>query len=83
MQYFLWYLVFLPFLVPRLSSISARQSIVYGAVWFCTQALWLSQAYRLEFLGEDVFWRVWVCGLIYMVGHCWVLGGLMEAYGRV
>lgn len=47
-----------------------------------TQALWLSQAYKLEFLGEDVFWRVWVCGLIYLVGHCWVLGELMEAYGR-
>lgn len=61
---------------------STARAVTYIAVWMGTQALWLSQAFRLEFLGEDVFGRLWACGLLYLVGHSWVLAGLMEAYGR-
>ena len=61
---------------------SARQAFMYGAVWVGTQALWLAGAYRLEFLGENVFFELWIRGLIYVVGNCWVLAGLMDAYAR-
>ncbi|KAI0362394.1 glycosyltransferase family 50 protein [Trametes cingulata] len=80
-QYFLWYTLFLPLLVPRL-SMSTRRAIVYGAVWIGTQALWLSEAYKLEFLGQNVFFSLWVRGLIYVVGNCWVLAGIMDAYSQ-
>ncbi|KAF8643897.1 hypothetical protein AX16_008913 [Volvariella volvacea WC 439] len=80
-QYFLWYLLLLPLLLPSL-SISPRKALLYGAVWIGTQALWLGEAYRLEFLGEDVFFGLWMRGLIYVAGNCWVLAGIMEGYRR-
>ncbi|KAI8989678.1 glycosyltransferase family 50 protein [Trametes punicea] len=80
-QYFLWYTLFLPLLVPRL-SMSSRRALVYGAVWIGTQALWLSEAYKLEFQGQNVFFGLWIRGLIYVVGNCWVLAGIMDTYCR-
>ncbi|KAH9857148.1 glycosyltransferase family 50 protein [Lenzites betulinus] len=78
-QYFLWYTLFLPLLVPRL-SMTTRRALTLGAVWIGTQALWLSEAYKLEFLGQNVFFGLWVRGLVYVVGNCWVLAGIMHAY---
>ena len=78
-QYFLWYLLFLPLLVLRL-QMSARKAITCVAVWFGTQVLWLSQAYRLEFLGEEVYYNLWVCGVVYVVGNVWVTGAILDAY---
>ncbi|KAI0748592.1 glycosyltransferase family 50 protein [Daedaleopsis nitida] len=80
-QYFLWYTLFLPLLIPQL-SMSARRAAAYGAVWIGTQALWLAEAYKLEFLGQNVFFALWVRGLVYVVGNCWVLVGIMNAYRR-
>ncbi|KAJ7444927.1 glycosyltransferase family 50 protein [Mycena latifolia] len=78
-QYFLWYLLLLPLLLPRL-SISRRNAVVYFGVWAGTQALWLGEAYKLEFLGHNVFFGLWIRGLIYVVGNCWVLAGIMDGY---
>ncbi|OSD08606.1 glycosyltransferase family 50 protein [Trametes coccinea BRFM310] len=80
-QYFLWYTLFLPLLVPQL-SMPTRRAVAFGAVWIGTQALWLSEAYKLEFLGQNVFFGLWIRGLIYVVGNCWVLAGVMDAYDR-
>ncbi|KAL1944684.1 hypothetical protein VTO73DRAFT_3114 [Trametes versicolor] len=80
-QYFLWYTLFLPLLIPQL-SMSTRRAVAYGAVWIGTQALWLSEAYKLEFLGQNVFFGLWIRGLVYVVGNCWVLTGIMDAYGH-
>ncbi|KAJ7097765.1 glycosyltransferase family 50 protein [Mycena belliarum] len=78
-QYFLWYLLLLPLLLPRL-SMSRRWALAYGAVWVGTQALWLSEAYKLEFLGQNVFLGLWCRGLLYVGGNCWVLAGIMDGY---
>lgn len=78
-QYFLWYTLFLPLLIPQL-SMSPRRAITCVAVWFGTQALWLSEAYKLEFLGENVFLGLYIRGLIYMIGHTWVLAQVMNSY---
>ena len=59
---------------------SRRQAVSYIFVWVGTQALWLSEAYKLEFLGENVYWGLWVRGLIYVVGNCWVLRGIIDSY---
>ncbi|KAI9466177.1 glycosyltransferase family 50 protein [Lactarius psammicola] len=78
-QYFLWYLLFLPLLIPHLSM--TRSSFVkYLTCWIGTQALWLSQAYKVEFLGEPIFRRLWLCSLIYVIGHSWVLVGITNSY---
>jgi len=80
-QYFLWYLLLLPLLIPSL-SITPTRALAYLAVWFGTQALWLGEAYKLEFLGEPVFYGLWVRSLIYVLGHTWVLAGIMQGYER-
>ena len=78
-QYFLWYMLFLPLIIPRLSW-SWPSSVKYLTCWMGTQVLWLSQAYRVEFLGEPIFFRLWICSIIYVVGHCWVLAGIVNSY---
>lgn len=74
-QYFLWYTLFLPLLASRV-----RFSWWNIIVWAGTQAVWLAEAYKLEFLGEDVFFNLWLRSLLYVGGHAWVLGNVMEAY---
>ncbi|KIM79736.1 glycosyltransferase family 50 protein [Piloderma croceum F 1598] len=78
-QYFLWYLPLLPLLAPHLTLSPLHSALLLG-VWIGTQALWLSEAYKLEFLGRDVFWGLWVRSLIYVCGGAWVLGGVMHSY---
>jgi phosphatidylinositol glycan class M len=45
-----------------------------------TQAIWLSQAYRLEMLGEPAYREVWVAGIAFLVIQTWVLRELLVAY---
>lgn len=78
-QYFLWYLLLLPLILPRL-TMSGRKAVACVAVWAATQGLWLSEAYNLEFLGQNVYFGLWVRGLIYVLGNCWVLIEIMKAY---
>ena len=66
-------------MLPRLSTTPAR-GLVYVVVWMGTQALWLSEAYKLEFLGENVFLKLWIRGCVYFLGHIWVLTGIMCDY---
>jgi GPI mannosyltransferase 1 subunit M len=79
-QYFVWYLVFIPLLIPRL-SMSFRRAFLCLSVWVLTQAAWLADAYRLEFLGDNVFRSLWLKSLVYVTGNAWVLVRFMEAYG--
>jgi len=78
-QYFLWYLLFLPLLIPHL-SLSRSSFLKYLTCWIGTQVLWLSQAYKVEFLGEPIFFRLWLCSLVYVIGHSWVLAGIIDSY---
>jgi phosphatidylinositol glycan class M len=78
-QYFIWYTLFIPLLVPRI-NLSWKKWVMCGAVWMGTQALWLAEAYKLEFLGEDVFFGLWVRSLVYVAGHTWVLGAIISGY---
>ncbi len=59
---------------------STRKAFTCLAVWVGVQALWLSEAYKLEFLGQNVFWGLWLRGLVYVVGNCWVLAEIMNGY---
>jgi phosphatidylinositol glycan class M len=78
-QYFLWYTLFLPLLLPVLHT-TQRQLYVCLAVWIGSQAIWLSEAYNLEFLGKAVFHGVWLRGVIYVCSHVWVLSTLISGY---
>lgn len=47
------------------------------------QALWLSQAFRLEMLGEPVYRHVWGTGIVFLFAQSWVLVELLRAYRPV
>ncbi|KAJ2792355.1 GPI mannosyltransferase 1 [Coemansia linderi] len=72
-QYFMWYMCFLPVIWPYNSQRLVTKGLVLLGVWFGTQALYLQQAYRLEFLGENTFAPLWLAGLVIFAANNWVL----------
>ncbi|KAI4272104.1 MAG: hypothetical protein L6R38_006696 [Xanthoria sp. 2 TBL-2021] len=83
-QYFLWYLIFLPFYLPYSSFLSSpRLGILALTLWVGTQALWLHQAYQLEFLGLSTFVPgLFVSGLLFFAVNVWILGIIVEDIGK-
>lgn len=66
-QYFCWYFSLLPLALPWNQSMSIRTRIALPVAWFASQGLWLWFAYRLEFLGENTFFSVWVAGILFFI----------------
>ncbi|SGY18943.1 BQ5605_C014g07513 [Microbotryum silenes-dioicae] len=90
-QYFLWYIWFLPLVLPDLSkpitpstkstSTTKRSALLSPTTgWILAQVLWLSQAYQLEILGWPTYLRVWAAGVVFMGINCWVIVSLIKAY---
>lgn len=80
-QYIMWYLWFIPLLVKKI-KLSILEFIGVATIWIATQAIWLSQGYRLEFLGEPVFKLVWLSSLAFLIGNSWIIGMLIVGYSR-
>ncbi|KAF9159840.1 hypothetical protein DFQ26_006122 [Actinomortierella ambigua] len=76
-QYFMWYIVFLPFLLPTLATNPRfglrRSGGLLLASWIGGQALWLSQAYNLEFLGQNTFLRLFFASAVMFASNVWIL----------
>ncbi|QDS69008.1 GPI mannosyltransferase 1 [Venturia effusa] len=74
-QYFLWYLIFLPFYLPFSSLLKKpAMGITAGVLWTLGQVFWLQQGYQLEFLGNSTFVPgLWLASLSFFVINCWVL----------
>ncbi|KAI4145306.1 MAG: hypothetical protein L6R39_003849 [Caloplaca ligustica] len=83
-QYFLWYLILLPFYLPHSSFLAQpRKGITALVLWIGAQALWLHQAYRLEFLGLSTFVPgLFISGLLFYAVNIWILGVIVEDIGR-
>ncbi|OQR83889.1 hypothetical protein ACHHYP_14175 [Achlya hypogyna] len=65
-QYFLWYSVYLPLILPS-SELSAKQLLLMIGVWFAGELHWLYWAFGLEIMGQNTFFWVWVAGLVFFV----------------
>ncbi|KAI9862410.1 MAG: GPI mannosyltransferase 1 [Vezdaea acicularis] len=75
-QYFLWYMVFLPFYLSD-SSFLRRPALGITAIalWVGGQALWLQQGYNLEFLGRSTFVPgLWLSSILFFLVNIWLLG---------
>lgn len=95
----MWYLWFLPLVLPRL-ALSLKRGVLLLSLWvgaqagfthtqcICTpeaslapsQALWLSIAYRLEFLGEPTYLQLWGAGVLFLLANSFIIGELVLAY---
>lgn len=75
-QYFLWYMVFLPFYLPSSTLLeSSRKGMAALAFWILGQAMWLQQGYQLEFLGQSTFVPgLWLASMAFFLINCWILG---------
>ncbi|KAG8533047.1 uncharacterized protein KY384_001830 [Bacidia gigantensis] len=84
-QYFLWYLVLLPIYLPYSSLLERPPLGVAAAVlWVGTQAIWLQQAYELEFLGRSTFIpNLFFASLAFFAVNCWILGIMISNIGRI
>ncbi|CAE7119762.1 unnamed protein product [Rhizoctonia solani] len=78
-QYFMWYLWFLPLVLPNL-RMSAKRGAVVLSVWIIAQAIWLGAAFRLELLGHNVYHWVWAASVIFLISNAFVLGELITAH---
>ncbi|KAJ1892257.1 GPI mannosyltransferase 1 [Kickxella alabastrina] len=72
-QYFMWYVCFLPVVWPYNAQRLWPKGAALLAIWFGSQALYLQQAYRLEFLGENTFAWLWLAGLAIFASNNWIL----------
>ncbi|KAF7586212.1 GPI mannosyltransferase 1 [Aspergillus hancockii] len=82
-QYFLWYLVFLPFYLPSSSLMkNPRLGITVAALWVIAQALWLQQGFYLEFLGVSSFVPgLFLASLGFFAVNVWILGIIIRDVG--
>ena len=75
-QYFLWYLVFLPFYLPDSVFLKSGKLGIFSLIaWVLGQAVWLQQGYKLEFLGESTFVPgLWLANIFFFGINCVILG---------
>ncbi|KAK7546374.1 PIG-M-domain-containing protein [Phyllosticta citricarpa] len=83
-QYFLWYIVFLPFYLPDSSLLrTPAKGVTALLLWVLGQALWLQQGYELEFLGRSTFARgLWSSSVIFFLINAWILGIIISDVGN-
>ncbi|KAL4930393.1 glycosylphosphatidylinositol-alpha 1,4 mannosyltransferase I [Aspergillus undulatus] len=84
-QYFLWYLIFLPFYLPTSSLLQRpRLGITVAVLWVVGQATWLHQGYLLEFLGVSSFVPgLFLASLGFFTVNVWILGVIVGDVGGV
>ncbi|KAG0673329.1 GPI mannosyltransferase 1 [Kluyveromyces marxianus] len=72
-QYFIWYMVLLPFYLAN-TTLNWKNGAICILAWIASQAVWLSQAYRLEFLGQNVFFPNLLIGnVIFFLSNVYLL----------
>ncbi|KAK3715085.1 GPI mannosyltransferase 1 [Vermiconidia calcicola] len=82
-QYFLWYMVFIPFYLPSSSMLrNSRLGLTALVLWVLGQALWLQQGFELEFNGKSTFVPgLWLASMLFFGINCWILGVIVQDVG--
>ena len=78
-QYFLWYLVLLPLITPKLELSKAHSTVLF-TIWGFAQLSWLMPAYFLEFEGRNVFFYLWVEGLAFLCANVGILSKIINVF---
>ncbi|KYR02827.1 glycosyltransferase [Tieghemostelium lacteum] len=71
-QYFIWYFSILPLVIPS-SSLTLFKYIGLFLIWQGTQGFWLFSAFKLEFLGEQTFFNIWLSGILFFLANIFIL----------
>lgn len=79
-QYFIWYIALLPILIDGFSKANVKMILGTVLLWLVGQAVWLNEAYKLEFLSENNFLRLWVSGLVHFLVNVLVVVWCIKNY---
>ena len=60
--------------------LSLKRGAILLVLWLAGQGTWLSMAYRLEFLGENQFFLVWLAGVAFFLVNMLILVQFILAY---
>lgn len=72
-QYFIWFLVFLPFYLMN-TTLTWKKGILFITIWLAIQSIWLLQGYYLEFEGKNVFYPELFFGNVqFFIGNVYLL----------
>ncbi|USP82475.1 glycosyltransferase family 50 protein [Curvularia clavata] len=74
-QYFLWYMMFLPYYLPQ-STLLQSAPIGLSALifWILGQAAWLQQGFQLEFNGHSTFVPgLWISSMLFFLVNTGIL----------
>ncbi|KAF2197009.1 hypothetical protein GQ43DRAFT_484486 [Delitschia confertaspora ATCC 74209] len=79
-QYFLWYMMFLPFYLPSSTLLNNRRTgITALTLWVLGQAAWLQQGFQLEFLGKSTFFPgLWSSSIFFFLVNTWILSVILQ-----
>ncbi|CAG8494337.1 3079_t:CDS:2 [Paraglomus brasilianum] len=79
-QYFMWYTCLLPLILPSTSITFKYKGFMLLLAWVVSQALWLNEAYKLEFLGQNTFFAIWKASLLFFASNLWILKELTSKH---
>lgn len=76
-QYFSWYFSLIALSLPW---IDMPKTIILILIlsWVSGQAIWLGFAYKLEFLGQNTFYEIWVSGIVYFLINVLIIVSLIH-----
>eukprot|EP00298_Acanthocystis_sp_HF-20_P000096 c10114_g1_i1.p1 GENE.c10114_g1_i1~~c10114_g1_i1.p1 ORF type:complete len:410 (-),score=63.11 c10114_g1_i1:39-1268(-) len=81
-QYFIWYLCFLPLMIPDLKC-TKTDVLLLTVPWTLSLVAWLYTAYLLEFQGENTFVLIWISGLLFFAANCYVIVRLISFFNPI
>ena len=69
-QYFVWWFMLLPLLLPSLARSEGRKQVGFAMmIWLIAQLHWLAWAYALEFKGAQVFEPLWLASMTFFTAN--------------
>lgn len=81
-QYFLWYFLLLPLIVPRLDMSWVKAGIL-TILWFVAEISWLTPAYFLEFQAFNTFVPIWLESVAFFCCNMGILMAIISSYKMI
>ncbi|CAF3336480.1 unnamed protein product [Rotaria socialis] len=81
-QYFLWYLIFIPILLPNI-YLTWKKLFLLLVAWLAAQGWWLYHAYQLEFQGKNTFAQIWLASIVFGFVNVIILCAIIYNYRQI
>lgn len=80
-QYFMWYMVLLPFYIESIKKKRLGELMVWLVLWILSQVLWIRKGYELEFMGISTFYPgLFFSTILFFLVNCWGIGLFIDRF---